>query len=79
MAVVIDGVPGGGYKDMTDEDAYAVAAYLKSVAPRSRQKRNSVEIAEKGGSAMKGLVIRVVRGVLISASVMAGGCILWVG
>ncbi len=34
MAVVIDGVPGGGYKDMTDEDAHAVAAYLKSVAPR---------------------------------------------
>ena len=36
MAVVIDGVPGGGYKDMTDEDAHAVAAYLKSVAPREQ-------------------------------------------
>ncbi len=34
MALVIDGVPGGGYKDMTDEDAQAVAQYLKSVAPK---------------------------------------------
>ena len=36
MAVVIDGVPGGGYKDMTDEDADAVAKYLKSIPPRSQ-------------------------------------------
>ena len=36
MAVVIDGVPGGGYKDMSDEDADAVAKYLKSVPPRSQ-------------------------------------------
>ena len=36
MAVVIDGVPGGGYKDMSDEDADAVATYLKSVPPRSQ-------------------------------------------
>jgi len=36
MAVVIDGVPGGGYKDMSDEDAAAVATYLKSVTPRSQ-------------------------------------------
>jgi mono/diheme cytochrome c family protein len=33
MALVIDGVPEGGYKDMTDEDALAVARYLKSVPP----------------------------------------------
>ena len=33
MALVIDGVPEGGYKDMTDEDTQAVAQYLKSVAP----------------------------------------------
>lgn len=31
MALVIDGVPEGGYKDMTDEDALAVTRYLKSV------------------------------------------------
>lgn len=36
MAVVIDGVPGGGYKDMTDDDAHAVSSYLKSVTPRRR-------------------------------------------
>lgn len=33
MALVIDGVPEGGYKDMTDEDALAVTRYLKSVPP----------------------------------------------
>lgn len=33
MALVIDGVPAGGYKDMTNADAQAVAAYLQSVAP----------------------------------------------
>jgi hypothetical protein len=33
MALVIDGVPEGGYKDLTKEDAFAVARYLKSVAP----------------------------------------------
>jgi hypothetical protein len=37
MAVVIDGVPGGGYKDMTDADAHAVATYLKSIPPRSQE------------------------------------------
>ena len=36
MAVVIDGVPGGGYKDMSDDDAHAVATYLKSIPPRSQ-------------------------------------------
>ncbi|MGE0684840.1 MAG: cytochrome c [Candidatus Binatia bacterium] len=33
MALVIDGVAEGGYKDMTQEDAFAVARYLKSVPP----------------------------------------------
>jgi mono/diheme cytochrome c family protein len=33
MALVIDGVSEGGYKDMTKEDAAAVAHYLKSVPP----------------------------------------------
>jgi len=33
MALVIDGVSEGGYKDMTKEDATAVARYLKSVPP----------------------------------------------
>ena len=33
MALVIEGVPAGGYKDMTKEDAVAVARYLKSVPP----------------------------------------------
>jgi mono/diheme cytochrome c family protein len=33
MAMVIDGVPEGGYKDMSKEDALAVARYLKSVPP----------------------------------------------
>lgn len=33
MALVIDGVKEGGYKDMTNEDALAVARYLKSVPP----------------------------------------------
>jgi hypothetical protein len=33
MALVIDGVPEGGYKDMTKEDAFAVARYLKSLPP----------------------------------------------
>jgi mono/diheme cytochrome c family protein len=33
MALLIEGVPGGGYKDMTKEDALAVARYLKSVQP----------------------------------------------
>ncbi|MBI3301958.1 MAG: hypothetical protein HYZ72_07760 [Deltaproteobacteria bacterium] len=32
MALLIDGLPVG-YKDMTREDAMAVAAYLKSVPP----------------------------------------------
>jgi hypothetical protein len=31
MALVIEGVPEGGYKDMTKEDALAVARYLRSV------------------------------------------------
>ena len=31
MALVIEGVPEGGYKDMTKEDALAVVHYLKSV------------------------------------------------
>jgi hypothetical protein len=33
MALVIDGVSEGGYKDMTKADAEVVAQYLKSVAP----------------------------------------------
>lgn len=33
MALVIEGVPEGGYKDMSDADADAVARYLKSVPP----------------------------------------------
>jgi mono/diheme cytochrome c family protein len=33
MQLVIEGVPAGGYKDMTKEDALAIAQYLKSVAP----------------------------------------------
>jgi mono/diheme cytochrome c family protein len=33
MQLVIEGVPAGGYKDMTKEDALAVAQYLKSVSP----------------------------------------------
>jgi mono/diheme cytochrome c family protein len=33
MALLIDGVPGGGYKDISKEDALAVAQYLKSVTP----------------------------------------------
>ena len=33
MALVIEGVREGGYKDMTKEDALAVARYLKSVPP----------------------------------------------
>ena len=33
MALVIEGVPEGGYKDMTDADAQAVTQYLKSVPP----------------------------------------------
>ena len=33
MALLIDGIPLGGYKDMTDEDALAIARYLKQVPP----------------------------------------------
>ena len=33
MALVIEGVPAGGYKDMSAEDVSAVARYLKSVPP----------------------------------------------
>jgi hypothetical protein len=33
MAMVIEGIPEGGYKDMTKDDARAVAQYLKSVPP----------------------------------------------
>jgi len=33
MQFVIEGVPTGGYKDMTKEDGLAVARYLKSVPP----------------------------------------------
>ncbi len=33
MALVIEGVPEGGYKDMTDADAQAVTQYLKNVPP----------------------------------------------
>ena len=33
MALVIEGIPEGGYKDMTDDDALAVVQYLKSVPP----------------------------------------------
>ena len=33
MALVIEGIPEGGYKDMTDADAQAVTQYLKSVPP----------------------------------------------
>lgn len=31
MALLIDGIPEGGYKDLTQEDALAIARYLKSV------------------------------------------------
>ena len=37
MALVIEGVREGGYKDMTKEDALAVARYLKSVLPITHQ------------------------------------------
>jgi mono/diheme cytochrome c family protein len=33
MALLIEGVREGGYKDMTQEDALAIARYLKSVPP----------------------------------------------
>jgi len=33
MELVIEGVREGGYKDMSKEDALAVARYLKSVPP----------------------------------------------
>ena len=33
MALMIEGVPEGGYKDMTDADAQVVTQYLKSVPP----------------------------------------------
>jgi mono/diheme cytochrome c family protein len=33
MALVIDGVSEGGYKDITQEDAMAIAHYVKSVPP----------------------------------------------
>ena len=33
MALGIEGVPAGGYKDMSDEDVRAVAKYLKNVIP----------------------------------------------
>ena len=33
MALVIDGIKEGGYKDMTNEDALTVARYLKSAPP----------------------------------------------
>lgn len=33
MALLIDGIPAGGYKDMTDEDVRAIARYLKQVPP----------------------------------------------
>ncbi len=33
MALGIEGVPAGGYKDMSDEDARAVVQYLKNVIP----------------------------------------------
>jgi mono/diheme cytochrome c family protein len=37
MALLIDGIPEGGYKDMTQDDALAVARYLKSVPPIVQQ------------------------------------------
>ena len=37
MALVIEGIPEGGYKDMTDADAQAVTQYLKSVPPISQR------------------------------------------
>ncbi|MBM4254687.1 MAG: cytochrome C [Deltaproteobacteria bacterium] len=33
MALVIEGVPEGGYKDMTDADAQAIEQYLKNIPP----------------------------------------------
>jgi mono/diheme cytochrome c family protein len=39
MALLIDGIPEGGYKDMTQEDALSVARYLKSVPPVVQQVR----------------------------------------
>lgn len=37
MAIVIDGIPEGGYKDMSDSDAQAVARYFRSL-PAIEQK-----------------------------------------
>jgi mono/diheme cytochrome c family protein len=37
MALVIEGVPEGGYKDMTDDDVHAITQYLKSI-PEVRQR-----------------------------------------
>ena len=37
MALGIEGVPAGGYKDMSDEDVQAVAQYLKNVVPVVQQ------------------------------------------
>ena len=37
MALGIEGVPAGGYKDMSDEDVRAVAQYLKNVVPVVQQ------------------------------------------
>ena len=39
MALVIDGIPEGGYKDMTDDDARAVAHYLKSLPPKRQSEK----------------------------------------
>ncbi len=37
MALVIDGVAAGGYRDLTIEDARAIASYLKTVPPVAHQ------------------------------------------
>ncbi len=37
MALVIEGIPEGGYKDMSDADVQAVAQYFRSV-PAVEQK-----------------------------------------
>ena len=37
MRLGIEGVPAGGYRDMSDEDARAVAQYLKNVVPLVQQ------------------------------------------
>jgi hypothetical protein len=43
MALVVDGVSAGGYKDMTKEDALAIAQYIKSIPPIVHQVKKEKE------------------------------------